>query len=167
MRSLVFVFGRWFDPPASKFNSATQTQWDIFDTKIFKGKSVPFLLAEPKLPLAGGGSCFSKKRRSWIMIFSLVVVLFSKYIYTGKRRVLNCIWILLTSIHFSNLAAINSFYIYFSLVFFKTCPWICFWIKKNLNYVFFLRFRPICFVGSFTTDWYGNRVPAENTNDSQ
>ena len=119
MRSLVFVFGRWFDPPASKFNSATQTQWDIFDTKIFKGKSVPFLLAEPKLPLAGGGSCFSKKRRSWIMIFSLVVVLFSKYIYTGKRRVLNCIWILLTSIYFSNLAAINSFYIYFSLVFFK------------------------------------------------
>ena len=96
-----------------------QTQWDIFDTKIFKGKSVPFLLAEPKLPLAGGGSCFSKKRRSWIMIFSLVVVLFSKYIYTGKRRVLNCIWILLTSIYFSNLAAINSFYIYFSLVFFK------------------------------------------------
>ena len=115
----MFVFGRWFDPPASKFNSATQTQWDIFDTKIFKGKSVPFLLAEPKLPLAGGGSCFSKKRRSWIMIFSLVVVLFSKYIYTGKRRVLNCIWILLTSIYFSNLAAINSFYIYFSLVFFQ------------------------------------------------
>ena len=48
-------------PTCLKFNNATQTQWDIFDTKIFKGKSVPFLLAEPKLPLAGGGSCFSKK----------------------------------------------------------------------------------------------------------
>ena len=60
---LWYLFAKWWSfPPASILRHQRQTQWDIFDTKIFKGKSVPlFLLAERKLPLAGGGSCFFKK----------------------------------------------------------------------------------------------------------